>query len=198
MSEPSQPSNPTLKIYTDDPLIKYTSTTVKADRSKQLIDAVLAEYQVKDVWWHYDLPREAWVRFKIEEEINGAKISVGVRVDCPTIWNRARTKRQPRTPEQINWDISMRAMYHFIYTHLNAAHAMQSGKAMAFLAYVVSGENTQVKDVILPRLEEMRKYAALEAQPQQKEEAQPNPKIVESADYKVEEDEKNEEQSPSA
>jgi hypothetical protein len=31
------------KIYTDDPLIKFSGTTVAAMRSKQLTDAVLAE-----------------------------------------------------------------------------------------------------------------------------------------------------------
>ena len=186
MSE-SSPQNPTMKVYTDDPLIKYTNTTVKADRTKQLIDGVLAEYQVKDVWWHYDIPREAWVRFKIEETINGVPISVGVRVDCPTIWDRARTKRRPLTPEQINWDISMRAMYHFIYTHLNAAHAMRSGKAIAFLGYIVSGSNTQVKDMILPQLEQMKKYAALESKDDvEPEKEQPlKAKVINAIDYKV-------------
>ena len=184
MSESSIP-NPTNKVYTDDPLIKYTNTKVKADRTKQLIDGVLAEYQVKDVWWHYDIPHEAWVKFKIEETINGVPISVGVRVDCPTIWDRARTKRRPLTPEQINWDISMRAMYHFIYTHLNAAHAMQSGKAIAFLGYIVSGDRTQLKDLVLPELARLKKYAALTEQKEEPQPEQPNERIIDSEDYKV-------------
>lgn len=153
--------NPLKKIYTDDPLIKYATTALKAERTKQQIDGILAEYQVKDVWWHYDIPREVWVRFGIEEEINGHIVTVGVRVDCPTIWNRA--KPRGRTPESrvesINWDVSMRAMYHFIYTHLNAAYAMKSGKIVAFLGYIAGVNDKQLKDLILPILNE---HAALE------------------------------------
>jgi hypothetical protein len=77
------------KIYTDDPLIKFSGTTVAAMRSKQLTDAVLAEYQVKDIWWHYDPPREVWVSFKIKEIVNDIPINVAVRIDCPTIWDKA-------------------------------------------------------------------------------------------------------------
>jgi hypothetical protein len=154
-------ANPTDRIYTDDPLIKYATTAIKAERTKQQIDGVLAEYQVKDVWWHFDIPRESWVRFAIEEEVNGHVVKVGVRVDCPTIWERA--KPRGRTPESriesINWDVSMRAMYHFIYTHLNAAYAMRSGKIVAFLGYIAGVDNKQLKDILLPKLNE---YAALE------------------------------------
>jgi hypothetical protein len=147
------------KIYTDDPLIKYATSTIKAERSKQQIDGILAEYGTKDVLWHYDIPRSAYVYFKIEEEIDGKTMSIGVKVDCPTIWNKAKPRGHPPRPEEINWDVSMRAMYHFIYTHLNAAYAMQSGKIVAFLAYVAGTGNKQLKDYILPRLGE---YAALE------------------------------------
>jgi len=148
------------KIYTNDPLIKFSGTTVAAMRSKQLTDAVLAEYQVKDIWWHYDPPREVWVSFKIKEIVNDIPINVAVRIDCPTIWDKARTKRRPFTPEKINWDVSMRAMYHFIYTHLNSAYAMQSSNTVAFLGFIQSNvEGKVLKDILLPRLSQ---YAALE------------------------------------
>jgi hypothetical protein len=143
------------KIYSDDPLIKFTTTQLSAERSKQQIDGVLAEYQVKDVYWHYDPPRSIYVMFKIEELINDVPIMVSVRVDCPTIWNRARTKRRPFTPEEINWAVSMRAMYHFIYTHLNNAYAMQSSKTVAFLGYIQTNvEGKVLKDLLIPRLNE--------------------------------------------
>jgi hypothetical protein len=172
-------SNPTDKIYTDDELIKYATTAIKADRTKQQIDGVLAEYQVKDVWWHYDIPREAWVKFKIEENIDGHLIAIGVRVNCPTIWDKAKPRGHPPRPEQINWDVSMRAMYHFIYTHLNAAYAMRSGKVVAFLGYIVGVDNRQLKDVLLPKLGE---YAALEELKVEKSKEEPKPspdKIIE-------------------
>jgi hypothetical protein len=151
----------TNKIYTDDPLIKFSGTTVPAMRSKQLTDAVLAEYQVKDVWWHYDPPREVWVSFKIVETVKNIPIDVSVRIDCSPIWDRARTKRNPHTPEKINWDVSMRAMYHFIYTHLNSAYAMQSSNTVAFLGFIQTGkEGERLKDIVLPK---MHNLAALDA-----------------------------------
>lgn len=153
------------KIFSDDPLIKYATTKISAERSKAEIDGILAEYQVKDVFWHYDPPRSVYVMFKIEETVNGIPINAPVRVDCPTIWNRAKPRGRPPTPEQISWQVSMRAMYHFIYTHLNNAYAMQSGKTVAFLAYIQSTQGKQLKDVILPRLSE---YAALEAKSEDK------------------------------
>lgn len=141
------------KIYTDDPLIKFSGTTVPAMRSKQLTDAVLAEYQVKDVWWHYDPPREVWVSFKIVEVIKDIPVDVAVRIECPTIWDKAQTKRHPYKEEKINWDVSMRAMYHFIYTHLNAAYAMQSSNTVAFLGYIQTSKEGQVlKDILIPKL----------------------------------------------
>ena len=151
---------PITKIYVDDPLIKFSGTTVSAVRSKQLTDAVLAEYQVKDVLWHYDPPRSIYVMFKIKEIINDVPIDVSVRVDCPTIWNRARTRRRPFTPEEINWDVSMRAMYHFIYTHLNTAYAMQSSNTVAFLGFIQTNvEGKVLKDILIPRLNQ---FAAIE------------------------------------
>ncbi len=90
--------------------------------------------------------------FKIEETVNDIKVQVSVKVDCPVIWDRAKPKGRPPTPETINWDVSLRAMYHFIYTHLNTAYAMQSSKAIAFLGYVQGTDGKQLKDYILPQL----------------------------------------------
>lgn len=148
------------KIYTDDPLIKYASTSIPADRTKHEIDGVLAEYEVKDIYWHYDPDHNSvYVMFKIEETINDMPMLNSARVDCPTIWDRAKPRGHPPKLEAINWDVSMRAMYHFVYTHLNAAYAMQSSKTVAFLGYIQDGNGKQLKDVILPRLKE---YQALE------------------------------------
>lgn len=150
----------TKKIYVDDPLIKFKGTTVPAVRSRQLIDMVLAEYSVKDVMWHYDPPNSIFVLFKIQELINDVMMTVSVRVDCPTIWNKAQNRRRPFKCEEINLDVSMRAMYHFIYTHLNAAYAMQSSNTVAFLGFIQTNkEGVVLKDLILPKL---NNQAALE------------------------------------
>ena len=168
----------TKKIYADDPLIKFVTTQLSAERSKQQIDGVLAEYQVKDVYWHWNPPQDIYVMFKIEETIDDVPMLVSVRVDCPTIWNRARTRRRPFTQEEINLSVSMRAMYHFIYTHLNTAYAMQSSKIVAFLPFIQTNVEGQVlKDILLPRLNNV---AALENKLKQ-----PNEKQVVDADYEV-------------
>jgi hypothetical protein len=154
------------RIYTDDPLLKYKETEVPAPRSKQQIDGVLAEYGVKEVYWKWDKdaiesgqPADIRVMFKVEEELNGVPVNVPVRINCPTIWDHARPRGRPPRPEQINWDVSMRAMYHFIYTHLNSDYAMQSGVVVAFLGYVQNVKGENLKDALMPKLGE---HAALE------------------------------------
>lgn len=159
-------------IYTDDPLIKYATTTIKAERTKHEIDGVLAEYECNKILWIGIPPPKEWdntpastrisVAFEVDEILDGQHVNVGVRVDCPTIWDRPKPKGRPPRDEQINWDVSMRAMYHFIYTHLNAAYAMQSGKAVAFLGFIQNAKGQQIKDLILP---ELRQYKAIASQP---------------------------------
>lgn len=129
------------------------------------IDGVLAEYGVEQVLWNWkkeaiehNESAEVYVAFKIVEVIDRQQIKVGVRVDCPIIWDKEKPKGRPPRPEQVNWSVSLRAMYHFIYTHLNSAYALQSSKAIAFLGYIQSG-NKQLKDLILP---ELKRYQALE------------------------------------
>lgn len=163
-----------MKIYSGDPLVHYATTELSSERTKAQIDGILAEYQVKDVLWHYDIPREAYVIFKIEETINERPVKVGVKVVCPAIWDRERPRARPPRLEEINWKVSMRAMYWFIKTHLETAYAMQSGKAVAFLPFIQSSNPEKtLKDYILPRLSE---YTALEAKIAQTE----NNKIVDA------------------
>lgn len=151
-----------MKIYDTDELIKYKDTEVSPERTRHQIDGILAEYEVQDVYWH-GIPKdwknvkdnEIYVMFKIEEIVDNKKVLVDVRVDCPTIWHKGNSK----TPEHVNWATSMRAMHWFIYTHLNSAYAMQSGKAVAFLGYILNNKGQQIKSMILPQLTE---YQAIE------------------------------------
>lgn len=155
-----------LRIYDDDELIKYKTTEVSPERTRHEIDGILAEYEVRDVYWH-GVPKnwkdvkdnEIYVMFKIEEIVDGKSVLVSVRVDCPTIWHKPNPRARRPEPESVNWAVSMRAMHWFIYTHLNASYAMQSGKAIAFLGYILNNEGRQLKSMILPRL---REYQALE------------------------------------
>jgi hypothetical protein len=154
------------KIYSDDELLRYKDTEISPIRTKAEIDGVFAEYGIQDVAWRWNKdgieryePCEIFVFFTIEEMIEGHLVRVNAHVDAPIIWDRAKPKGRPPTPERVNWRVSMRAMYHFIYTHLNSAHAMRTAKVIAFLPYVQNAQHQQIKDQILPRLKE---YQALE------------------------------------
>lgn len=157
------------KIYSDDPLLRYKDTEITAFRTKAQIDGILAEWGITDVWWHWEKdlveknePAEIWVKFTIEEIVDGLLLKVGVRVDCPTIWDRAKPKGRPARLEQVNWNVSFRAMHWFIYTHLNTAYAMRSSKIVAFLPFIQGSHGKSLKDLVLPRLSE---YQALESRP---------------------------------
>jgi hypothetical protein len=105
------------------------------------------------------------VQFKIVEEIDGMPLQVSAKVEAPAIWNHKTMSKA----ESVNWDISMRVMYWFIKSHLEAAYLLQSSKTAAFLPYIASkdGEKT-LKDVIIPRMNELQQLAALPEQPTQK------------------------------
>jgi hypothetical protein len=105
------------------------------------------------------------VQFKIVEEIGGMPLQVSARVEAPAIWDhKTRSKA-----ECVNWDISMRVMFWFIKSHLEAAYLLQSSKTAAFLPYIASkdGEKT-LKDVIIPRMNELQQLTALPEQSPQK------------------------------
>jgi hypothetical protein len=147
------------KIYSDDPLLKYKEIDVSAMRTKSQIDGVLAEYGVQDVHWHFNKeavekhePAEIYVRFILEEVIEGVSVKLPVKVDCPVIWDKEKPKGRPPRPEEVNWNISFRALHWYIYTHLNSAYAMRSSKIVAFLPYIQNVEGKNLKDLIVPRL----------------------------------------------
>jgi hypothetical protein len=148
-----------LKIYSDDPNLSYKTTKLKALYTKSEIDGLFAKWVVKDVFWHWDPEHnDVYVLFKIAEEIDGKTLEVPAKVEAPTIWDH---KTRSKT-ESVNWDISMRVMYWFIKSHLEAAYLLQSSKTAAFLPYIASkdGEKT-LKDVIIPRINEVQELAAL-------------------------------------
>ena len=105
------------------------------------------------------------MQFKISEDIDGVPLQVSAKVEAPSIWDhRTRSKA-----ESVNWDISMRVMYWFIKSHLEAAYLLQSSKIAAFLPYIASKDGGKVlKDVIIPRLNEVQQLAALPEQTMRK------------------------------
>jgi hypothetical protein len=132
---------------------------LKALYTKSEIDGLFAKWGVKDVYWRWDLEHnDVFVQFKIVEEIDGIPIQVSAKVEAPAIWDhKTRSKA-----ESINWNISMRVMYWFIKSHLEAAYLLQSSKTAAFLPYITSKEGDRVlKDVIIPRMSEVQQLSAL-------------------------------------
>ena len=102
------------------------------------------------------------VQFKIVEEIDGSPVDVSAKVEAPAIWDhKTRAKA-----ESVKWDISMRVMYWFIKSHLEAAYLLQSSKTAAFLPYIASSDGVKVlKDIIISRINEVQQLAALPEHP---------------------------------
>ena len=152
-----------MKIYSDDPNLPYKTTKLKALYTKSEIDGLFAKWGVKDVFWHWDPENEnVYGLFKIEEEIDGVLQQFPAKVEAPKIYDH-----KPRSKaETLNWDISLRVMYWFIKSHLEAAYLLQSSKTAAFLPYIASkdGQKT-LKDVIIPRMNEVQQLAALPESP---------------------------------
>jgi hypothetical protein len=155
-----------LKIYSDDPNLAYKTTKLKALYTKNEIDGLFAKWGVKDVYWHWDPEHnDIFVQFKIAEEIDGVLLQVSAKVEAHSIWDhRTRSKA-----EGVNWDISMRVMYWFIKSHLEAAYLLQSSKTAAFLPHIASKDGAKVlKDILIPRMNELQQLAALPQKPNEK------------------------------
>ena len=148
-----------MKIYSDDPNLPYKTTKLKALYTKSEIDGLFAKWGVKDVFWHWDPEgNSVYVLFKIAEEIEGVVQQFPTRVDAPEIWDHGTRARA----ECLNWDISLRVMYWFIKSHLESAYLLQSSKAAMFLPYIASKDgSTLLKDILIPRLNEVQQLAAL-------------------------------------
>jgi hypothetical protein len=152
-----------LNIYSDDPNLPYKTTKLKALYTKSEIDGLFAKWGIKDVYWRWDPEHnDVFVQFKIAEEIDGLSLQVSAKVEAPSIWDhKTRSKA-----ESVNWDISMRVMYWFIKSHLEAAYLLQSSKTAAFLPYIASKDGrSTLKDVIIPKMNEVQQLAALPENP---------------------------------
>ena len=148
-----------MKIYSDDPNLPYKTTRLKALYTKSEIDGLFAKWGVKDTTWRWDPEHnDVFVQFKIMENIDGVPLQVSAKVEAPAIWDH-KTRSQG---EGINWDISMRVMFRFIKSHLEAAYLMQSSKTAAFLPYIASSDGSRtLKDLVIPRINEVQHLAAL-------------------------------------
>ena len=138
-----------MKIYDTDPLVPYKGTIINAQRTKSQIDGLLAEWGIRDVAWHWDLPNgEVFVMFQFKETYQKQEISPTVRVDCPIIWKKASKRRA----EQVNWDVSMRVLYWYLKSHLESSYLLQSSKTTEMLPYIQDKSGRQLKDLIVSEL----------------------------------------------
>jgi len=152
-----------MKLYTNDENIHYKGTKLSAERSKADIDGTLARWGIKKTAWEWDPENNRVVlQFQFSERFKDRNLEPIVRLEPPRLWR----KRKREQDEVIDWRLSMRVFYWNIKTTLEMAYAMQSEKTIAFLPYIVTGgteENpTTVKDDIVPELERLKKFKALE------------------------------------
>ena len=148
-----------MRIYSDAPNLLYKTTKLKAVYTRSEIDDLFAKWDVKDVYWRWDPEHnDVFVQFEIVEDIKGLEMRVPAKVEAPQVWDhRTRSKA-----ECVNWDISMRVMYWFIRSRLEAAYLLQSSKAAAFLPYIATKDGSHtIKDLIIPRLGELQRLLAL-------------------------------------
>jgi hypothetical protein len=155
-----------VKIYTDDPNLPYKTTKLKALYTKSEIDGLFAKWGVHDVYWHWNPEaNDVYVMFKIKEEVNGAQVDVSAKIEAFAVWNH-KTRHET---ESINWNISLRTMYWFIKSHLEAAYLQQSSKTAAFLPYILNLEgDKKLSDLIIPKISRLQDTLALEEKQLQK------------------------------
>ena len=153
-----------MKIYSDDPNLPYKTTKLKALYTKSEIDGLFAKWGVKDTYWRWDPDnKDVFVQFKISEVIDDVPREFSAKVEAPAIWDH-KTRSQA---ERINWDISLRVMFWFIKSHIEAAYLLQSSKTAAFLPYLsISDGSRTLKDVIIPKLNEVQHLLALPTRPE--------------------------------
>ena len=143
-----------MKIYTDDPALPYKTTKLNALYTKSAIDGILAKWGIKDVYWRWDPDHnEVFIQFKIVETVDSHPMNVTAKVEAPSVWERKK--------EKINWNISLRVMYWYIKSQLESTYLMQSSKIAAFLPYITSNDGRVLKDVVIPRLNEVQQLVSL-------------------------------------
>lgn len=158
------------KIYSDDPLVFYKSTEVAPIRTRAEIDNILALYGIYETAWHWKPDQnDIWILFNITEEINGVPVKVAAKVECYIIWDKAN--KNARTPEKRlerpNLAVSMRWMFYYIKTHLQAAYTQGSSKAMAFLPNLTTIDNRTVEQIMIPKITAPNSEFALTDQTQE-------------------------------
>lgn len=154
-----------IKIYTDDPLVHYTTTTISAIRTRAEIDSLLAMYGIYQVAWNWrPESNDVWVMFNITEIIDGLPVKFAAKIVCNIIWDKGNklAKTPDKRIERPNINVSVRAMYYYIKGLLQASYTMQSSKTSAFLPNILNAEGKTVKEIMVPMLMKPESQFALE------------------------------------
>ena len=158
-----------VKIYTDDPRVKYVHTTVSPEVTKELIDRELRSYGTYDIHWHWRPEvNDIYVQFIIEEIIDGIPAKVGAKVVMPILWDKGlKNARTPeRRAERANLAVSMRTMYWYIHSNLANSYAMQSSRVAAFLPDMIGQNGKRFFDSMKERLDQFRALEDHQDKPQ--------------------------------
>jgi hypothetical protein len=151
-----------MKVYSDDPRCPYKTTHLTALYTRTEIDGLLAKWGIKKSGWNWEPEANLiYIEFQYEEEIEGVRVSPVIRVEAPVIWDH----RTRKNAEAVNWNISLRVMWWFIKTHLEASFLWQSHKTVAFLPHIVTGKQPDqiLARKILLNLEKIQNMPALES-----------------------------------
>jgi pullulanase/glycogen debranching enzyme len=149
-----------MKIYSNDPLLRFKTTSINAMRTKAQIDEILAKWGITKTAWEWNPEQnKVVVQFQISEKFHNAEINPVVRLECPLIWKKKG--KGWRALEEVDWNVSLRVLHWFIDTMLNLAYATQSEKTIAFLPYIEAHDGMMLKDVILQNLERIQSMPAL-------------------------------------
>jgi hypothetical protein len=147
-----------MKLYVEDRLVPYKTTKINPLSTKSEIDGLLARYGIKKTMWEWDIENnKVTLAFQISEVISDKTVEPVVKVEPPRIWNKGSRKHR----EEINWAVSMRCLWWFVKSHLEMAYCFQSSKTTQFLPYIQVSDRETVKDIIVPRLSEIKQLAAL-------------------------------------
>lgn len=147
------------KIFTDDPRVKYVTTSIAPERTREEISEKLRAYDTYDIYWHWRPEQnDVYVQFIIEEVIDGVPAKVGAKVVMPIIWDKAvpRSPDPKRRVEQVNLKVSMRALFWYIKANLENAYAMQSSRVAAFLPDTIQPNGKRFFDNLKSRLDQFQ------------------------------------------
>jgi len=150
-----------MKILSKD--APYSGTDTPIEKSKDDIDRILRKYGVTKIAWVFDPEKDnIELHFQIEEDIQGSQVAPVIKLRPPEIWKvvRGYSKRDQRmvNGQVIYWPQAMRCLFWYIKSHLEMTRLGYS-KSMEFLPHISlqlpDGRETEIQDIIIPRLKRL-------------------------------------------